>query len=230
MRFAVAIFARTPGYSAAKSRLAKEIGVAAAEQLYFHSLSCCGELANNLVELGIDVCWAIAEEEALKDRYWQTTQIPTMISGQGDLLGDRLAYVHAQLLEVADVGILLGSDSPQLTVKDIEQIWASEEIMLPQIGPAYDGGFYLFADSNNYTRNQWNKVEYSTATTLAQLEKSLKLKPAYLSMQPDFDDCQSLAQVVVAMPAKPTQEQIKFRELALEVLEPSMLEHARKQA
>lgn len=223
MRYAAAIFARTPGYSAAKSRLAAEVGAAAAEKLYFQSLACCAELAATMTEAGLNVCWAVAEEEAVNDRYWRTTGLPTMSSGEGQL-GLRLANVHTQLLEVAEIGIMLGSDSPQLTWADLEPLWTEPLEDLPQVGPAKDGGFYLFADRQRYSTAQWEKVEYSTQTTLAQLEEALAIKPHYLSQQPDFDDIKSLAQVVTAMPANPTAAQQEFRSLATELLDPGLLE------
>ena len=224
IEFAVAIFARTPGYSAAKSRLAYEVGAAAAEKLYFQSLTCCAELAQELMNQGVDVCWAVAEQEAVADRYWKTTGLKTMYSGEGEL-GTRLANVYGQLLEVANVGILIGSDSPQLTKSSFDPVLNNNN-GLPMIGPARDGGFYLFADNKNYTAKQWEDVEYSTTETRAQLEKSLNISPTYLRVHPDFDDCKSLAQVVVAMPELPTRAQKEFIDIALELLKPSLLEAA----
>ncbi len=214
---AVGIFVRTPGWSATKKRLAKQIGGYAATCAYELSLDCMVEIAQNLVSRDIDVYWAVAEEEARRDPYWIATGLPTIFTGSGGGLGNRLSRIYNRLLKRADIAVLLGSDIPQLTCEQLKPaIWKAEEELV--VGPANDGGFYMFAGTRPIPRRLWNSVEYSTCHTLEQLITALNSPVVKVEVQPDFDDLASLAEVVEAMPAQPSQTQLEFIDYAKELL------------
>ncbi|MCA9015234.1 MAG: TIGR04282 family arsenosugar biosynthesis glycosyltransferase [Planctomycetaceae bacterium] len=173
---AVVIFVKTPGYSPLKTRLAQTIGQAQAEQ--FHRLSAAavaGVVQSVAQQKQIAPYWAVAEEAALTDPLWN--QFATLFQGAGDL-GTRLAHVNQILSEKHDFAIFLGADAPQLPVTYLSDAVdlltnATEE---PQfvLGPAADGGFYLFGTQKCLTPENWLNVPYSAANTaevlLAQLE------------------------------------------------------------
>ncbi|MBF2734812.1 MAG: DUF2064 domain-containing protein [Betaproteobacteria bacterium AqS2] len=207
-RAAAAIFVRTPGLSASKTRLAAEVGGETAARLYGLALACAKELAAGLAAEGVAVFWAVAEADGVDDPVWRATGLPSVHSGGGDL-GACLARVYGRLRAEADAAILLGSDSPQLTAADLRPAWAADA---PDFvaGPAADGGFYLFAGRRDVPAEIWREVEYSAPTTLAQLEEKLAAPVARLGVQPDFDDLASLRAVRASMPAAPSAAQAAF--------------------
>lgn len=208
VRAAAAVFVRTPGLSASKTRLAAEAGEEAAARLYGLALGCARELAAELAAEGVAVRWAVAEAEGVDDPAWRATGLPAMHSGGGDL-GECLARVYGRLRAEADAAILLGSDSPQLTAAELRPAWAADA---PDFlaGPAADGGFYMFAGRRDVPADVWRDVEYSAPTTLRQLEERLAAPVARLGVQPDFDDLQSLRAVRARMPAAASAAQDAF--------------------
>ena len=213
---AIAFFVKTPGDESIKTRLAKQVGIDVANTVYELSLNCVQSLACKLQNEGIDVIWAVAEKESINSAFWLQTGLETMYSGDGEL-GDCLHNVYAKLFKVADNVVLLGSDSPQLTVADIKPAW---EIEHPEylIGPAKDGGFYMFVGREEISKEIWTSVKYSTETTLDQLERKLDKPIKHLEVRTDFDDIDSLSQVLDDMPNYLDRAQEKFYAYASNVV------------
>ena len=217
-KVAVAIFVRTPGYSEAKSRLAERVGADVAKEIYMLSLERCKELADGITASGAEVVWAVAEPEGVGSDYWKSTGYESVLSGDG-YLGDCLANVYGQLRKRAEIAVLLGSDSPQLMLADLKTAWEDHEDASMVVGPATDGGFYLFAGSKDVHPKVWKSVEYSVATTLNQLEVAIGRPLNRLSMLTDFDDLGSLIQVLKEMPTELSPAQERFAALARTTLE-----------
>ena len=173
---AIVIFVKTPGYSPLKTRLAQTIGQTQAEQ--FHCLSAAAVAAviqEVALQKPVTPYWAVAEEAALEDLLW--SQFATIFQGTGDL-GTRLAHVNRVLSEKHDFVIFLGADAPQLPVSyltdAVDLLMNVTEQRQFVLGPADDGGFYLFGTPVCLSQEAWLNVPYSTANTaeklLAQLE------------------------------------------------------------
>lgn len=211
---ALAIFAKTPSSSKVKTRLAAESNQAAVDELYRASIVCTTKLAQQLVALGWDVSWAIAEADQLENHFWRDTKLPVAYSGDGSL-GNRLATTYTKLLEQAPIALIIGSDSPQLAADSLLRLVELAANGLA-VGPADDGGFYAFAGSKSVAATIWNSVTYSTATTLTQLRAAMGEQELVVSSEPlaDFDDIASLGKVVEQMPAKPNEAQQRFIQLA----------------
>jgi len=192
MKCAVAAFAKTPGLSPVKTRLAAEIGENLAEQFYRMSVEAVEDIllsvqsqSNNL----IIPYWALAEIEGSKNKMWNS--IPSIWTGDGDL-GKRLFNVSRQMLKLYDCVMMTGTDSPQLD----PQIFFDAYSMLKTsrdkcvIGPSIDGGFYLFGSSFQIPENIWTDVQYSRDDTLEQLLYMLKeagIKHTLLEKMADAD-------------------------------------------
>lgn len=86
------------------------------------------------------------------------------------------------------------------------------------VGPATDGGFYLFAGRKDVPRRVWESVEYSMPNTLNRLEVALGRPLRRLSMLTDFDDLSSLLKVLREMPESMSPAQERFAELARSTL------------
>lgn len=216
-KVAAAFFVRTPGHSEAKSRLAESVGGDVAAEIYEASLDRCRELAEGLAGLGAEVVWAVAEPAGVDSERWTGTGFESVLSGEGDL-GECLANVYGKLRRRAETAVLLGSDSPQLMLEDVRAAWEGSGDSSMVVGPATDGGFYLFAGRRNIQRSVWESVEYSMPNTLNRLEVALRQPLRRLSKLTDFDDLSSLLQVLREMPAEMSPAQERFAELAKSTL------------
>lgn len=169
---ALAIFAKTPTLSPVKTRLAKDIGKDNAIKFYQSFLEILESKALKLrKETNLTPYWAIAEQEALTYQYWQKLNI--IHTGKGNL-GHRLHHIYSNLLKKHDYIIIIGSDSPQISTDLIKKTAHKTNKEKFIIGPALDGGFYLFAGSKKIDKNLWTTVPYSQNNTLEELSKNLK--------------------------------------------------------
>lgn len=107
---------------------------------------------------------------------------------------------------------LIGADCPQITSDQIEEAWERLDDGADfVVGPARDGGFYLFAGRKAIPADIWESVEYSAATTLASLVA--KLAPlgeiVWLEMRTDADHGADLKEVrrEIAAVSPATEEQ-----------------------
>jgi uncharacterized protein len=187
---AIAVFVKTPGLSAIKTRLAKDIGKHAALEFYISSLSQTLDLLNNFKGAGVcDVTayWAVAEAQAMGHIMWKS--LPNVLQ-QGEGLGERMAHVYNHLLTGAEAVMLLGADCPHLPV---EYLKTAAKVLFdgPEehvLGPAADGGFYLFASKKKFPKRAWVNASYSSPNTRDEFMSSLGLNPQNCFLLPELFD------------------------------------------
>jgi len=169
---AVAIFVKTPGLSPVKTRLAKGIGGALATEFHRRAASAVAAVAC-AAGSAIRPHWAVAEREALAHPAW--CAFPTLWQGDGEL-GTRLDRVYAELLERHGAMLLIGADAPQVTPALLADAARTVQDGLPPyaIGPATDGGFWLFGGRAPVPASVWHAVAYSRADTGARLAEALR--------------------------------------------------------
>ncbi len=169
---AVAIFVKTPGHSPVKTRLADGIGSALAAEFHRRAASAVGAVAH---AAGSDIRphWAVAEREALAHPAWRA--FPTVWQDDGDL-GTRLDRVYAALLERHGSVLLIGADAPQVTPALLRDAARTVRNGGPPyaVGPATDGGFWLFGGRAPVPPDVWHSVAYSRADTGARLAEALQ--------------------------------------------------------
>lgn len=191
MDIAIAVFVKTIGITPVKTRLAKDIGTAKAEEFYQLSRNATAQTVDNFRDnfKGITPYWAVAEKAAsCLSCYHNFDQIWT---GEGGL-GERLNNVYSLLQKKHDGVILIGSDSPHLSPTILEK--ATNKLQKNPdkcvIGPCLDGGFYLFGSSLEIKSDIWLNVNYSTSKTLEKLTKELdenNIALDYLAKEFDVD-------------------------------------------
>ncbi len=206
---ALAVFVKTPGLSPVKTRLAQGIGTAAAVR--FHQLaarataevvSACGNL--------IRPYWAVAEDEPRAYANW--TSFPCIAQGDGPL-GERLGRVHAGLQEKHGLVLMIGTDIPQITPALLRAAvdTLSRHHVDHVLGPASDGGFWLFGSKRVIARDTWRKVPYSTPGTAEALRLELAGSGhlEYLPSLTDIDTAADLGDLYRALsgPGKRTPAQ-----------------------
>jgi len=169
---AVGIFVKTPGLSPVKTRLAKGIGSAHATEFHRRAAAAAGAVARAAAP-DVTPHWAVAEQDALAHPAWSA--FPTLWQGDGDL-GTRLDRVYTSLLERDGSVLLIGADAPQVTpalLRDAAR--AVRHGGSPYaIGPATDGGFWLFGGRAPVPPDVWHSVAYSQADTGARLAEALR--------------------------------------------------------
>ena len=175
---ALAVWVKTPGHTPAKTRLAKAIGAAAAEAFYRLAVEAVRELVEDACRLAPELLvpyWAIAEKEDAARAQW--SGFPVVAQGDGSL-GERLANVYDILVGRHQAVIFIGADSPQLDpavlIEAATLLARSSGRQEFVIGPAADGGFYLFGGHGQIPRRAWLSVTYSAATTRGELIASLE--------------------------------------------------------
>ncbi|MDD5322217.1 MAG: glycosyltransferase [Methylococcales bacterium] len=169
MNGAIAIFVKTPGFSPVKTRLAVKLGQQAAEAFHLASARTVKTVVQAAGKLEtIRGYFAVAEQAALAHNYWQ--DLPCLWQGEGGL-GERMAQVYQTLLKSHDFVLLVGADSPQMTVSELlkASAWlARDEHARLAFGPSVDGGFWLFGGNVSVPHTLWTEVAYSAADTGAQ--------------------------------------------------------------
>ena len=140
-----------------------------------------------------DIYISVPEEEEAAKEFWGPLQV--INQGKGGL-GDRLCFIYTNLKKRYDKIIFMGADSPQFGFDDyikwIEQTKGSSKSL---IGPALDGGFYLFSSGEILDESLWLDIEYSTEKTCSDLEAGLtkrKMNVSFLDKSFDVDNLKDI--------------------------------------
>lgn len=218
---AVAIFVKTPGRSPVKTRLARDIGRARADEFYRHAVAAVAEVAAGL--RGVRPYWAVAEHEAVTAvGGWEEApaagaQFPTVVQGEGDLAA-RLNRVYRELNARYRVVLLIGADSPQITTDLLERAAAHLDRADTEwlLGRCPDGGFYVFGGNAPVGEEIWRAVTYSAASTARELASLLadRGRISEWPMLSDVDEAADLAQLARELDglSAPTARQQALRE------------------
>lgn len=164
MNGGLAVFVKTPELSPVKTRLAADIGKVAAMRVYETMLAAAATMMRQTQDSGVSVYWAVGEKDGVAHPRWR--EFPAIFTGEGDL-GARLHHVYSLLRRRHGRAALAGADCPALTAATVlSALTAADGVV---VGPATDGGFYLFAAACPIPARVWTSVTYSRDDTLAQL-------------------------------------------------------------
>lgn len=165
MNPAIAIFVKTPGLSPIKTRLGRRVGRRIAEEWHCRAAACVGISAR---ATGLPVYWAIAEQEGMGHELWR--DFPPIHQGEGGL-GSRMARVHAEIVRRHGAGILVGADLPQIESRHLDNAaaWLKSTDDRFVLGPARDGGFWLYGANRTVPTRTWEAVGYSRGDTARRL-------------------------------------------------------------
>ncbi|MDT8407769.1 MAG: DUF2064 domain-containing protein [Methylococcales bacterium] len=212
MKPALALFVKTPGLSPLKTRLARHIGAAQAEQFHILAARCVYEVTEAaLVNQGGDGYFAVAEAKAQQHTLWQAW--PTLWQGEGGL-GLRMRHIYQHLLARHGAVLLIGADVPQVQPEVLTAALAHLASPVPAYvyGPSDDGGFWLFGGNCPVPEALWIAVRYSQPDTGAQFLAGLPQAPVLLPVLNDVDewpDLQHLRPTLDRLPCRvPAQQQL----------------------
>ena len=193
MNAAIAIFVKTPGLSPIKTRLGVSHGRNAAEAWHRRASACVQATAR---ATGLPVYWAVAEAEGMQHDMWQ--DMPRLSQGEGGL-GRRMAAVHAELVQRHGAGILIGADLPQIEARHLRTAarWLDADEPRHVLGPAHDGGFWLFGANRTKATAAWESVRYSRNDTAREFIKAIDAAAwEMLEAMTDLDQAEDLPAVL----------------------------------
>lgn len=206
---AIAIFVKTPGLSPVKTRLSTTYGARAAEEWHRRAAACVQATA---MASGLPVYWAVAEAEGMQHDLWQG--LPRLAQGDGGL-GARMATVHTELVRHHGGGILIGADLPQIEVRHLHAAaaWLDADAPRHVLGPAHDGGFWLFGANRAPDTATWESVRYSRDDTAREFISAINAA-AWEMLEPltDLDLADDLPAVLCELKAipDPTEQQLQL--------------------
>lgn len=206
MSTAIAIFVKTPFLSPVKTRLTEGIGEKKSLEFYHLSLKAVQEVVKSVEVIPY---WAVAEEKGLTEPLWQ--DFKALWTGEGGL-GERQHHIYETLLQNHDRVLLIGADAPQLSKNILEQAIIALDTHDFVIGPARDGGYYLFGGRISTEQKIWTSVPWSTSMTRERLESVLPKKPAHLQMLTDVDTAGDLDYLAEEMPGDMNNQQKQILE------------------
>lgn len=211
MSIAAAIFVKTPGCSPVKTRLAESMGTAAARELYCRSVEC---VAASVAASPLIAYWAVAEPDGIDDRRW--SGFPRLLQPSGSL-GVRMGAIHDRLREHHDGVVLLGGDLPQLEPGQLDTAaaWLNNGADRHVLGPARDGGFWLYGSNAEDPARNWDTVRYSRPDTGERFRHATGGRPEHwmiLDARTDIDQVEDLAAAgrELGQLANPTPSQRAF--------------------
>lgn len=193
-------FAKTPGLTPAKTRLAKDIGINLSEELYYLMVQRCLELMNQFSEFQPYI--AVNEQEGIQSSIWKEKNVYPQASGS---LGNKLAMAEDLFFQSYRRICFWGTDSPSLTINHFKEINKALQSHSTAIIPAIDGGFTLYASGKKLSIGSWEKVVYSSSNTLSQLKNFLSHDSYFLTPMSDLDTYDDIPKVLQEMDENETQ-------------------------
>lgn len=197
----IAVFGKTPGLSPIKTRLAATIGKKKANELY----NLCVDSTQTTLEKFVQhnpewrIVWAVGEKKGLEHPYWTERPFDKIWTGDG-YLGTRLHQVYSTLIQEHEAVLLTGTDSPQLNPETFIDAAKHIEESGSVIGPASDGGFYLFGNTREIPQTVWESVPYSVETTRGELLKRVVDDIPHLPEKSDLDIYEDIQTLIDEMP------------------------------
>lgn len=180
------IFAKAPLMGKAKTRLAADIGPVHAKRIY---RAMTARILRNLKSPKWDLSIAVTPATWMGGvPEWKDAAQYPQVSGS---LSPRLMQAFADKRPT----LVIGTDSPQITKKDIGAAIKALKSHEAVFGPADDGGFWLMGLNGPAKLDLFENVRWSSAQTLADVEANVNGSVHALRRLTDVDDAAALAQV-----------------------------------
>jgi len=177
------IFAKAPAMGKAKTRLAADIGKVHAHRLYRTMLS---KVIKNVQDPRWDTVIMATPVKAIGTvPEWR--DLPQYPQANGSL-SPRLAAAFQGVGTV----IVIGTDCPQVTRRDIADGFKSLKKHPAVFGPADDGGFWLMGMRGPVKASVFDNVRWSHKDTLKDIQANIDGTVHHLRTLIDVDDLKAL--------------------------------------
>ncbi len=193
---AVVIMAKYPEPGRVKTRLAANVGAAAACDLYRAFLA---DIEKRVCSGPWRTIWAVAPAGArFGDVLSGNSAI--LIDQRGAGLGSRMYHAFSDAFDSGAARVvMIGADTPQLSLADISQAFAALDDVDVAIVPSRDGGYCLIGMRRR--RDIYSSVEMGTERVLEQtrvLCDAERLSFRLLAEQFDIDDIDDVRELLAA--------------------------------
>lgn len=187
------IFTRNPELGKCKTRLAAAIGNQPALDIYKFLLQHTVTITKNL-NVAKEVHYSVKVRE---NDFWNS-EIYTKEQQHGNDLGQRMEYAFAKGFAKGYQNIIIiGSDMYDLNQEDIENAFKALESHEYVIGPAEDGGYYLFGMKSLNSQVFKDKI-WGTETVLKDTLKNIENKKLkLLEERNDIDYYEDIKDIAV---------------------------------
>ena len=187
MRPELYVFAKRPDMGRAKTRLARDIGVTHAQRIARAMMS---KILRNVTDPRWDTYVYATPIRAIgNEPIWDRFEQVAQPSGS---LTPRLAATYSGRRRPV---IVIGTDCPQVTARDIADALKALKRADLVFGPASDGGFWLMAAMAPLPIGTFDNVSWSSDRTLRDLQSNLQGRVATLRTLTDIDDGQALRSI-----------------------------------
>lgn len=169
------IFTRNPEFGKVKTRIAKEVGDQSALDIYKFLLQHTFSVTKDL-EVSKEVYYS---EGIPRDDIWDSAFFGKKLQ-QGEELGTRMENAFKDGFERGfNKIVVIGSDLYDLNKEDLENAFENLDSSDYVVGPAQDGGYYLFGMKNPDYKVFRNK-KWGTETVFRETLEDLKNKKVFL--------------------------------------------------
>ncbi len=172
---ALIIFTRNPEIGKCKTRLAKTIGNEAALEIYKHLLKHTADIIKNV---SADR-YVFYSESIQKEDLWVPDFFKKKLQ-EGSDLGERMENAFSELFQIGyEKVLIIGSDLLDLNAEIISEGFQKLNQHDFVLGPAEDGGYYLFGMKHLHPNVFKNKA-WGTETVCYDTLQDLKNEAFYL--------------------------------------------------
>ena len=170
MSVAIAVMTKTPGFSPVKTRLASAVGTPYAVEVHRYSARATASVVAEAARRDdVTAYWAVAEAAPAAAAAWPAADVAAfeLIHQSGGGLGERMGRLHSELIARHGAALLVGTDSPQMEAAQLCRAcdWLAADTPRLVLGPADDGGFWLFGGNRSIPLRDWKRIPYSTQRT-----------------------------------------------------------------
>lgn len=193
------VLTKNPGTGTAKTRLARDVGPAAA-CAFAHAF------VRDTLSLASSGPWqttVAVSAPGATDWLRRDARSATFVEQPAGDLGERIGAAIEGALQQAGRVALVASDTPDLppefVVRAFDELNSADIV----VGPARDGGFYLLA-ARVWRHGLLARIEWSTGTVCERLlanARRLRLRYALLTQWEDVDDIESLRRLAARLEA-----------------------------
>ena len=182
------IFTRNPQLGKVKKRLAADIGDTSALKVYKFLLQHTFEVAK---DLAVEKCIYYSEEIPQEDLWDKEIFQKKLQRGNG--LGERMENAFSESFEAGyEKVVIIGSDLFDLQEEDLKKAFLALDTTNYVLGPASDGGYYLFGMKSLNSRVFRDKI-WGSNTVLQETLQDLKNEQlTMLEVRNDIDYVQDL--------------------------------------
>ena len=146
-----------------KTRLAEDIGIDKALDVYMELVRRTNQIANKVdVDKGIYYSEYVEIEDV-----WDPEKYALNVQ-KGNSLGEKMSTAFDEAFDSYKKVVIIGSDCYDLTAKVLKEAFVQLEENDVVVGPANDGGYYLLG-MNDYFPQLFENKEYSTENVLKDL-------------------------------------------------------------